>query len=87
MADGYRSRDSGLNESRPGRLLQARRLLFIALSASAMVAAATISAYAATAGPGSTHIPSAAAPSSPAGPAAYSGHHDADQPSLVAGHD
>lgn len=58
-------------------LLKAKRPLFITVAATAMVAAATISAHAATAGPGSTHIPGAAAPSSPAGPAAYSGHHDA----------
>jgi hypothetical protein len=68
------------------RLLQSKRALFIALSASAMVAAAASGAYAATASPGaaahnaaahSAAAHSAAAASSPAGPAAFSGFHDA----------
>jgi len=63
------------------RLLQSKRALFIALTASALVAAAASGAYAATASPGAsahnaaTHNADAA--SSPAGPAAFSGFHDA----------
>jgi hypothetical protein len=50
------------------RLLQSKRTLFITLAASALVAAAASGAYAGTAAPGASR---------PAGPAVYSGFHDA----------